>query len=167
MRHALADAIVGGDECPLRMHAQLDSGGKHSHIGKQWREQRIRQVLDGFEVAAGDKQAVAGKQGPMVKKSDGVLVLENAKYVFIAHNFAEGAARVKDAGLQAHVPPEPNALHEERVRPAQKTRDPSIWECRGSSIRGRCGGVRWYSPRHLYSWSLLRHPGDRQLSYHG
>jgi hypothetical protein len=110
MRHALADSIVGGDECPLRVHAQLDSGGEHAHISKQWREKRIRQVLDGFEVASRNKQAVTREQGPMIEKGNGVLILENAKAFVIALNFAEGAVRVKVAGLLAHVQSEPLAL---------------------------------------------------------
>ena len=34
MRDALADTIIGSYKCPFRMHAQLDSGGQHSHIGE-------------------------------------------------------------------------------------------------------------------------------------
>lgn len=46
---------------------------------------------------------MAGKQRSMVKKGDGVFVLEDAEAVVIADNSAEGAGRVKDAILLAHL----------------------------------------------------------------
>ena len=61
MRNALANTIVGGDKCSFRAHAEFDSSGKHSHIGEQRREERIRQILDRFKVALGDKQAMPWK----------------------------------------------------------------------------------------------------------
>src|ERR1700730_5383476 len=79
MGDALADAIVGGDERSFRPHAQLDRGREHSHIREQRRKERIRQVLDGFEVTLRDEETVARKQGSMVEERDAVLILENAK----------------------------------------------------------------------------------------
>src|SRR5260370_25142900 len=101
----------------------------------------------------------------MVEKGNGVLILENAKTVIMASNLAKSAVRVKDADLGGHVWPAAIALQGERIRPARKTTNPSIWGCRGSSIRGLCARFRWYSPTRLYSWSPWRRPGDRQPSY--
>ena len=103
MRDALADAIVGGYKCALRAHAQLDGSGQHSHIGEQRSEKGVRQVLDGFEVALGDKQAVAWKQRPMVEEGNCVLIFKNAKTVVMAHNFAEGAVFIEGGNLRAHL----------------------------------------------------------------
>jgi hypothetical protein len=102
MGDALADAVVGGDECALRLHSQFDSGSKHSCIREKRRYERLRQILDGFKVIPGNKQAVAGKQGAMVQEGDRVLVLKNAGAVVIAHDFAEGAVFVEFGGFSAH-----------------------------------------------------------------
>jgi len=45
---------------------------------------------------------MAGKQRAMVEECNGVLVLEYAKAVIIANNFAEGTVFVKCADLCAH-----------------------------------------------------------------
>ncbi len=54
VRNALADAIVGGDERAFGAHTKLDCRGKQAHIGKQWREERIRQIVDGLQMALWD-----------------------------------------------------------------------------------------------------------------
>ena len=103
MRHALADAVVGGDERALRLHSQFDSGSKHFYIREKGRDKKLRQLLDRFKVTPGDKQAVAGKQGAMVEEGDSVFIRENTGPVIIAHDFAEGAVFVEFGGISAHV----------------------------------------------------------------
>jgi hypothetical protein len=98
MGDALADAVVGGDECALRLHSQFDSSSKHFCIREKGRYERLRQILDGFKVIPGNKQAVSGKQGAMVQEGDGVYVLENTGAVVISNNFTEGTIFVEWSG---------------------------------------------------------------------
>src|ERR1700737_5025102 len=100
----------------------------------------------------------------MVQEDDAVLILENAKAIVIAHNFAEGATFVEFAELRVHERLAAVTLWQGRIRLAQKTTDFSIWECRGSSTRALCVPVQWHSPRRLYSSSPWRRPVDQQGS---
>jgi len=142
MRDALTYAIVGGDECSFGLHAQFDGGGEDLYIREKWRHERWRQILDRFKMVFGNKEAVTGKQRTMVQEGDGVLILENARAVVIAHNFAKGAVFVECSGVGTHVRLRVVALQEERIRPARKTGDSSISGCRGSSTRGPFARVR-------------------------
>jgi hypothetical protein len=74
--------------------------------------------LDGFEVAPGNQQAMAGKQRTMVEKRNGVLVLEDPETVVLAGNFTESAVFVEWVGWCAHMRLEIDVVKEEVIRPA-------------------------------------------------
>ena len=102
VRDALADAIIGGDERALCGHSQFDRRRKHAHVSEEGREQRIRQVRDCFKMRLGDHEAMAWKKRAMVEECNRVFILENAKAVVLANDFAECAVLIKDAELRVH-----------------------------------------------------------------
>ena len=120
VRNTLADAVVGGDERAFRVHGAFDSGGEHTHIGEQWREERIRQVVDGLPVRLWDQEAMPGEKRAIVEECKRVLVLKNPKPVVLANNLAEGAVFIEGQVLRTHTASQAINWQAVSIRPARK-----------------------------------------------
>ena len=68
MRHALADAIVYGDERAFGLHPLLHRVRQPLHIAEERADQFFGQVRQGFVMFFGDKQRVAQEQRPMIQE---------------------------------------------------------------------------------------------------
>src|SRR5579859_5115486 len=96
MGNALADAIVGGDEDALGLHALLDGGGQHFYGGEKRSEQGIGQIVNRLQVAFGNDQAVSRKQRAMIQEGQrGFIFVDDVVSGWIAQNFAEQAIGVE------------------------------------------------------------------------
>ena len=96
MRNALADAIVGGDEDALSLHALLDGGSQHFYGGEKRTEQGIGQIVNGLQVAFGNHQAVSREQRAMVQEGQrGIIFVDHVILRGSAQNFAERAIGIE------------------------------------------------------------------------
>lgn len=116
VRDALAHAIIGRDERSLRVHRQLDCGGKRARIREQRLKHRIRQVGNCLEMSFGNHETMPGEQRPMIQKRNRVLIFKNSQAVIILHNFAEDAVVVKRERWCLHVRCVPVSLKKLGIR---------------------------------------------------
>ena len=77
MGHALAHAVVDGDERAFRSHAALDSVSQLLRVSEERREQIRREVLQRLKVPLGYEQRVARKERAMVQESERQAVFKN------------------------------------------------------------------------------------------
>ena len=75
--NALADAVIHSDERTFRSQSLLHRHAEQAHAGEEVLDVRWRQVRQRGIVMARNQEAVSRKQGPVVQKSDRVLVIEN------------------------------------------------------------------------------------------
>ena len=68
VRHALAHAIVNGDEGAFGPHAPLDGARQQLDILEKWADQVGREILQCLIVRFRDEQRVAGEHVPIVQK---------------------------------------------------------------------------------------------------
>ena len=88
--HALAHAIVHRHESSVRFHGSFDCARQKLHVLEVRLNLPGRQISQSFAVFFGNNQAMTGKDGTMVEKSDRVLVFKNnTGGDFTADDFAE------------------------------------------------------------------------------
>jgi len=93
VRHALAHAIVDGDEGALRAEPFLHRYRQQFCIGRELRECLRRNIYQRLQVLARNEKAMAGKKRTMIEKSDCPRILKhNAGWNTAAGDLAEGAS---------------------------------------------------------------------------
>ena len=91
--HTLANAIVDGDKGPVGLHATLDGTGYKLDSREKRSDKHRGQITQCLVVGLRDQQAMATKQGTMVKEGERYVILEHQVACRLPpHYLAKGAA---------------------------------------------------------------------------
>jgi len=77
VRHALADAIVDGDERPRGVQTLLHGGAEQLRAPKQRRNEFRGKIRQRFNVPPRDQQAVAWKERAVIEKGQRLLIFKH------------------------------------------------------------------------------------------
>ena len=77
MRDGLADPIVDGDEGSVGFHRRLDGAGKELHRLEKRADAFRRQIVERFDVLAGNEKQMAGKKWPVIEKRHEMRIFIN------------------------------------------------------------------------------------------
>jgi hypothetical protein len=99
MRNALADMVVDGDKGPLGLHSDFYGMGEELGIRKQGSDEIGGKIDQRLAMIFRDQKTMAGKEGPVIQKGQGQVVLkyynrlqlfpdDSAKFACIVHDMS-------------------------------------------------------------------------------